>query len=442
MVVAPCGLVQMRRSVFVTHGLIERSVRTMAEPQIPEPDLTPAGLIARARALQPLMRENRIEAAQLGTYPREIHEEFQRAGFYRILQPKMYGGLELDLELFFRVMTAVSQGDPGMGWCLTLGTSHTLPLVAHFAPRVVEEAYGDDGLFIAPHSAQPQGTAEPVEGGYRVSGRWAYASGAPYSTHMMCTTLVVDVENRQVPHVVLIPRADYEVLNDWGGGSAMALQASGSNTVAVDDVFVPYERSARYDWHVNAYDTGSFGSKSTGNPMYLGNCSVIYHGGVGCTQVGAARAALDEFEKTMKIKKRSTAPQVLRYLHEDAQRVYGQAVSMVDSAETILFGVGRRHSELSAAAGNGESVTVEDWLRLSNQIYTATRLAWEAGELMFRSVGSSVANRADPLQDYFLALQMQRTQAHAQSDSTALLVARAHFGLELVPPTGGVSVPA
>lgn len=407
------------------------AVSTTPELHTPEPELTPNDLVARARDLRPLLREKRLEAALLGTYPREIHEEFQRAGFYRILQPRVYGGYEFGLETFFRVMSEVCHGDPGMGWCLTLGTGHTLPLVAHFPPDIVREAFGEDGEFIAPHSANPRGIATPVEGGYRVSGRWAYSSGSPYSTYMMCTALVTEPDGSKVPHVMLIPRHEYEILDDWGGGNTMALQASGSNTVVVDDVFVPTERAPLYDWQANPYTEGSFGSASTGNPLYMGNCAVLYHGEVACTQIGAARAALDEFEKTITTKKRLAPPQVLRYLHEDGQRTFGQAASMVDSAETILFSVGRQHAELSQDWLEGRSVTVEDWQRLGNQLYTAIRLAWEAGELMFRSVGSGVAMVGEPLQDYFLALQMQRTQAHVQSDATALLVARAHFGLDL-----------
>lgn len=401
---------------------------------VPEPDLTPEDLVERARALLPLIRAKRLEAAELGTYLPEIHEEFQKAGFYRILQPRMYGGYEFGLETFFRVMSEVCRADPGQGWCLTLGVGHTLPLVAHYSPEVVAAAFGETGEFIAPHSAAPRGIGTIVEGGYIVTGRWSYSSGSPYSTHFMGTALVTEEDGTKRPYVMLIPREGYEILDDWGGGTTMALQASGSNTVVVDNTFVPFDHAALYDWHDNPYAEGSFGYASTGNPLYKGNCSVLYHGEVACTQIGAARAALDAFEDILLNKKRTFPPQILRYLHTDGQRNFGEAASMVDSAETILYNVGRSHTLLAEKSKAGGTVTLEDELRLGNQLYTAIRLAWEAGELMFRSVGSSVAMVGEPLQEYFLALQMQRTQAHATSDATALLVARAHFGLDAPTP--------
>src|SRR3954463_10252944 len=97
---------------------------------VPEPDLTPQELIGRARA----MRERLIEEAPLGEarggYSEELHEEFTRAGFYRALQPRRYGGYEFGLDTFIKLITEISHGDAATGWGRGPGAGpnlHTTP---------------------------------------------------------------------------------------------------------------------------------------------------------------------------------------------------------------------------------------------------------------------------------------------------------------------------
>jgi 3-hydroxy-9,10-secoandrosta-1,3,5(10)-triene-9,17-dione monooxygenase len=82
------------------------------EIPVPEPDLTPEAVIARARALIPAIRDQQDEAERLGHHTAELDRQFIAAGFYRILQPRRFGGYEFGLPTFWQVMLAVSAGDP------------------------------------------------------------------------------------------------------------------------------------------------------------------------------------------------------------------------------------------------------------------------------------------------------------------------------------------
>jgi 3-hydroxy-9,10-secoandrosta-1,3,5(10)-triene-9,17-dione monooxygenase len=403
-----------------------------------EIDTTPEEMIARAVALRPMLREKRKEAAARGTYPPDVHRAFEEAGFYRILQPRAFGGYEFGLETFFKVMIEVSAGDPGMGWCLSLGSGHTLPLIAHYRESVVREIFASNSHFIAPHSALARGTATPVEGGYMVSGEWGYSSGVPYSTHFMGTALVPLPDGKQGQIVVIIPRHEYTIVDDWGGGVTMALQASGSNTVRVENVFVSKDWTAPWDWMIHANPEGTYGTALTNNPLYFGNVSPLYPGEIACAQIGAARAALDEFEKIITTKKRISPPQILRYLHPDMQKVFGECVHTVDAAEQITLSVGRDYAALGERwKKTGEAPTLKDYTRLGARHFTAIRLCWEAGEMMFRSAGTTVAKKGEPLQDYFLALAMQRTQADVWGPAAATMLARSHWDLNDSSPFEG-----
>ena len=68
------------------------------------------------------------------------------AGFSRIVQPRMFGGYEFSWETFFRTMVAISAGDPGVGWCLTLGSSHAAMVASHFPVEAQVEMFGPDGV--------------------------------------------------------------------------------------------------------------------------------------------------------------------------------------------------------------------------------------------------------------------------------------------------------
>lgn len=139
----------------------------------PEPDLTPETVIGRARALIPAIRDQQDEAERLGHHTAELDRQFAAAGFYRILQPRRFGGYEFGLPTFWQVMLAVSEGDPGTGWGLTLGAHHALVVGAYFPEDGQRAIFGPSGDFRCPHRPPPMGTAELTADG----GTWSPAPG-------------------------------------------------------------------------------------------------------------------------------------------------------------------------------------------------------------------------------------------------------------------------
>jgi len=399
------------------------------EVAAPEPDLTAAQIVQRAAALKPMIRDAQDESERLGHYTEPLHREFLAAGFYRMLQPRRFGGYEFDLPTFWRAMVQISEGDPGTGWCLTLGSHHALVVGSRYPERGQREIFGPQGDFRGPHRPLPMGTAEPVEGGYVVSGTWDYCSGAPYATHFLGNVLVSGREGAYAPPVVVIPRAQITVLDDWGGGAQLGMQSSGSNSVVVENVFVPEHMVLDEDW-TGAPDGPTPGTELHRNPMYLGRVYGIYHAGLVVTVVGAARAALQEYETTITTKKTPFPPQVMRYEHPDHQRTWGYARGLVDAAEALLYHAGEMYMEHCRRwAEQGVPFTVEDDGRLFVILQQSGRLASEAVELLFHSSGSSAARRGERMQRYFRDVAMYRGHIAAQYLNLASNLARVHFGL-------------
>ena len=401
------------------------------EIPVPEPDLTPEAVIGRARALIPAIRDQQDEAEQLGHHTAELDRQFTAAGFYRILQPRRFGGYEFDLPTFWRAMLAISEGDPGTGWGLTLGSHHALVVAAWFSEEGQREIFGPSGEFRCPHRPPPMGTAEPVKGegevggGYVVTGTWDYCSGISHATHFMGNALVAGTSDRIA---VMIPREQVTVLDDWGGGATLGMNSSGSNSVRAEAVFVPARRTAPGDW-THGSDPAP-GAALHGNPMYCGRIYAVYHVGLVIPVIGAARAALEEYEQVITTRLTLFPPQVPRYTHPDYQRSYGQAVALTDAAEAIVLRAGEQYMELAGRWDRtGEPFTREDDARMFAMVQQAGQLAARAMDTIFAASGSSAAKRGTRLQRYYRDVAKYRGHIASQDLTTAGELARVHFGL-------------
>jgi 3-hydroxy-9,10-secoandrosta-1,3,5(10)-triene-9,17-dione monooxygenase len=410
-----------------------------AAPEVaaPESDLTAAEVIRRAERLKPLVREEQDASEARGYHSEELHREFLEAGFYRMVQPRRFGGYEFDFPTFWRVITTISEGDPGTGWCLALATHHAWVIGSHWPEQAQRELFGPRGDFRGPHRALPGGTAVRTDGGYLVSGQWDYCSGVPYATHFMGNCVVPPAEPGGQPGMVIavVPRDGFTMLDDWGGGAQLGLQSSGSNSVRVEDVVVPEHHVLDAPPGFTTRGVATPGAILHGNPMYLGAIAGPYHAGLVCCVVGAAKAALEDFEASITSKKTYFPPQVPRHEHHDFQRTYGLARSMADAAEQLLYRVGDMYMGLCRSwAETGRPFTRDDDLRLWGILQQSGRLASEAVELLFRSGGSSQARRGERMQRYFRDVAMYRGHIAAQYLNLTTEFAKVHFGLDVSLP--------
>src|SRR5262245_6430613 len=106
---------------------------------------SPEWLIAQAAEIGVELREQQAEADERGRYSEAIHRRLLDGGFYRILQPRMFGGLGTDCETYIRVIMELSRGHPASGWCYTLASSHALVLGACFSEETQRELFGASG---------------------------------------------------------------------------------------------------------------------------------------------------------------------------------------------------------------------------------------------------------------------------------------------------------
>jgi 3-hydroxy-9,10-secoandrosta-1,3,5(10)-triene-9,17-dione monooxygenase len=386
-------------------------------------------MVERARALQPRLRQEQDATEARGHYSEELHREFQKAGFYRCLQPRRFGGYEFPLPTFYRVAVELARGDPSAAWCLILGSGHALMLGSYFDAEAQAAGFGPDGESCAASVAAPTGTATRTRDGWLVQGRWAYASGAPYSTHFMpCVTIPDEKSGRSRLGVALIPRAQWKMLDDWG--DILGMRGSGSNTIVVDRARVPENHVIELDILNVDVSKGTPGSRLHGNPMYAGRCSSFFHGELSALMSGLGLAALDEYESIIRTKNTLYPPIMLRREHHDYQRAFGLAMGLVGAARQLAITTGERYMELCRRGyEGGVPFSLHEDLEMFAILEHGGRMVWEAVELLFRTSSSAGAKNGQRMQRYYRDISIYRGHLSAQYEVVAERLARLHLGL-------------
>lgn len=404
------------------------------EVPVPEPDLTPDQMIARAVEMKPALRAEQDDSEQRGYCSEETHRQFLRNGFYRLVQPRRFGGYEFDLKTFWKVAIEIATGDPGVGWYLALASHHALVVGAMLSERAQREIFGPEGEYRGPHRPAPMGKAKRVEGGWVIDGTWDYCSGVPYATHAMVDAMTTpDGGGDPVNTLFVVPMDQVKMLHDWGGGSLLGMQSSGSNAIEIHDAFVPDHWTT--DWGGMHVPGPRPGLDMYRNPMYAGMFRSVYHAGLVCAITGAARAAIDELEEILTTKKTFKPPQIPRHTHPDHQRVFGLANAYANSAEGLIMRVADLYTEYGQRwLDGGEPFSGEEDIALYQMLQQAGQLAVRAIEECFANASSSAAKRGQRMLRYYRDASMYKGHISAQYMTTAVEYAAVHFGLQETRP--------
>jgi len=406
-------------------SVLQKNSTNVIEP--PEPGLQPAELIGRAVKLRGALLEAQAAAETRGTYSPEMHEAFKKAGFYRILQPRRFGGYEFDVPTFARVIVEIARGCPGSAWCLCLASGHSLNVAQLFGERAQAEVFGPDGHFAAAARALPSGTATRAEGGWLLEGTWDYCSGVPYSTHVLVGVRLLGESGTQPIGVAVVPRAQWTMLDNWG--DFIGMRASGSNSVQMQGAKIPEHYLVREDFFAPDISHGTAGARLHGNSMYAGGTLGFFQTEISSIMVGVGYAALDEYESIIRARKTFGPAPVLQYQHPDYQRPYGIALGKLEAARHALLGAAQEYMELARLSMAGQRTYLRsDDLRLQSGLQHAAQLSFDAVDLLYRMAATSAgAKNGTRMQRYFRDISMARTNPGLQFDLKAADLARQLF---------------
>jgi indole-3-acetate monooxygenase len=277
--------------------------------------------LAAIQRLAPLIREQRRHFDEQRRIPDQVFAALADAGLFRLYLPKTLGGPELSPFDFMTVVEAASVLDGSIGWLV--GNGGGMSRIAGYLPeKVTREWFAYPHAFIT-SATGAIGTAEPVEGGYRVSGCWPFGSGAPHATMFMGLAKIKTAEDRDEPPVCCyFAKSDVKLHDTW---FVSGLRGTGSCDFEVDNTFVPMDRMHPL---VDLKPTHpALLYRLPGLSAFAWTVSVV--------PLGIARGAIDTFVELAgkKARQGSTVPMRDRELVQD--RV-GRAETMLRAARAYL----------------------------------------------------------------------------------------------------------
>jgi resorcinol 4-hydroxylase (FADH2) len=384
---------------------------------------SPEELIARASAVGKLAREQAAATERNRRVSPEMIATMRDADLFRILQPAQFGGFEYGYDVFVAAVAAIGAGDGSTGWVYSLGAVHQW-LIGCFPDQAQHDVWDEEPNAISAVSYAPTGTAVAVDGGYRITGRWSFASGCDNAQWVIIAGLLTRADGGKAPGFFLVPQTDYRIDDDW---FTMGLAGTGSKTIVVKDAFVPHHRSVQFSDLLVGSPPGAAVNKS---PLYRQPFLAVVPTCLVSPQIGMARGALDVFVD--QVRGRRTRGAVAGGNNSMAdfatvQMRVAEATACIDAAELLIH---RDLRETADASARPEGASVD--LRLRNRLDHAfsVRLLVQAVDALFTAAGGSSLGLAHPLQRFWRDIHAAATHVSVNWDAVGSMYGQHVFGLE------------
>lgn len=349
-------------------------------------------MLQAARELAPVIASRSAETEAARQLPADLVAQLKKAGFFRMFVPRSHGGEELDLLSGMEVLEALGKADGSTAWTVMIGseTPHLLSLL----PRASFDAVYSNGPDpIVGGAFNVQGQAEAVDGGYRATGRWNFASGSTHCDWLFGNCVVLK-DGKPVPgpvegmppmtRAMLVPASEGRVVDNW---NVLGLRGTGSHDVVLESAFVPTERT---------FDIFQ-GVATVPGPNFV---APLLHCGLhmGAVAVGIAQGAVEE---------------TVQWATSGKKRLYARA----PLAESSVFHLhlGRAESQVRAARATLRDASTQFWAAcqqgpeavLPLMAPVMATLSWVAEttaaavDTCFRVTGGNAVRDASPLQRRF-----------------------------------------
>src|SRR5690349_16126029 len=241
-----------------------------------------------ARGLVPALRSRAAAAEAARAMSPETIADLHASGIVRTLQPRRWGGMELDYVAYVDFPLELARGDASAGWNLANLQIHHW-MLALYDERAQEEVWGaNPDALIASGIAFPQGSGRRAEGGFVVSGKWNFSSCSNIAEWNMLAATVKEGDKAVDYRMCLLHKSQYQLIDDW---KVLGMRSTGSMTVTAKDVFVPEHRALAMAGTRGG--PGFPGAKLNRNPSYQVSANPLLGHGIGACAVGNAMAALE-----------------------------------------------------------------------------------------------------------------------------------------------------
>jgi alkylation response protein AidB-like acyl-CoA dehydrogenase len=392
----------------------DTQVGTSTKPSVAE-------LLGRARSIGALARESAIETERQRHVSAELVAKMREAELFRVMQPARFGGFECGYEVFVELVAAVAAGDGSTGWVYSLGAVHPW-LIACYPEGAQQEVWTQDRDAIAAVSYAPTGKAVQDKDGYRLTGRFSFASGCDNANWAILGGMVPG-QNGPKPGFFLIPSSQYTIHDDW---FTVGLAGTGSKTIVVDDQYVPAYRTVTF---ADMLSGNGPGAVTNPNPLYRQPMLAVVPHCLVSPALGMARGALEAFKE--QAAGRTTRGAVAGGNNKmtdfvTVQMRVAEATASIDAATLMIH---RDIADTLTATAAGEA---DLSLRMRNRLTHAfaTKLLMQAVDLVFIAGGGAALGLHHPVQRFWRDIHAASSHISLNWDSVAAMYGQHVFGLE------------
>jgi alkylation response protein AidB-like acyl-CoA dehydrogenase len=370
----------------------------------------------RVRALAPRIEESADEIERARRLTPAVVDALIDGGFYRMLQPRFLGGAELSLADFAAVIEEIARSAASTARCLA--QCAVCAMAAAYLDRpVAEQVFGPSDGIVAWGPVAPS-QARMVDGGYRVTGAWNFASGGHQASWLGGQSYVLDREGKQVfkpngaplVRMMLFPYRDAQITDVW---SVMGLRGTGSDTYAVKDLFVPaslsFERDEEHERRVDA-------------PLFKFSTSNVYSFGFAAVALGVSRRMLDDATKVAVDKTPGGSKRALRD-NNVVQAKIGRSEAVWRSARAYLYATAR---DVWNSIASHSALTPEQKIEIRLAATWAIHQSAEVVDTIYHMLGSTVIFQKFPFERRFrdmhtITQQLQGRQSLYENVGQVLL---------------------
>jgi len=330
------------------------------------------------RSLSPTIAARAEEIERARTLPPDLVEELAAAGCFRSVVPRSHGGDELPIDAYLTMIEELARADGSTAWTVMLGSAAPI-LLGHLPAASFDAVYAEGPDVIAAGTFNPKGRATPVDGGYRVSGQWPFASGCRHAARFVAHCLVDD--GREPPlRMMVLPADDVTIVDTW---STVGMCGTGSDDFAIADAFVAD------DWSFSIFEPPEVDFTALRIPELC--LSTMAFAAVAVGIAGGALAELGELAAT-KVPMFAPTPLGANPLFRNQ---FGEADATLRAARTLLYHEAGEAWAM-AAAGAAFDDPVRARLRSSTTWIAAT--AARVVDVAYRAAGGTALYTGCPLQ--------------------------------------------
>jgi alkylation response protein AidB-like acyl-CoA dehydrogenase len=378
-----------------------------------------ATLRERMRDLVPDLAAQAAEAEQLRRPTDDSIRLLEQADLFRMMVPRCYGGLELDLDDFVDVGLTLAEADTSLAWVATFCIEHNW-MLCQFPESFQRELYREHRHVLAPAVINPTGGhARREGGGFRLSGRWQWGTGAMHASWAIVGGLIEGLEGPEALRFFALPIEDVEIDDTW---YVDGMAATGSNDLVIEDVFVPEERTVNIPDMVEGRAPGS---RIHEGPLYRTPMIPILLLAASMPVVGHARSVLAGFRERLHGHGRMNLGVASERVA--SQMRLGRATVEQQQAELALRDVARQVMELR---NDAKLLDRSRWAAtVTHALHRSRQLILDVAE----ASGASAHFQTHPLQRAVRDANVASCHVAFDRDAQSELLGKLLLGLEVGP---------